>query len=54
MVEILSDKHDLKKIYFAIGFLIVFAIMFSFQYLSNKIPGLKDNYLALFCANINS
>lgn len=37
--------------YFSIGFLTVVAIIFAFQYLSKDIPGLKDNYLSLFCNN---
>jgi hypothetical protein len=37
--------------YFSIGFLTVMTIIFAFQYLSKDIPGLKDNYLSLFCTN---
>ena len=37
--------------YFSIGFLTVISIIFAFQFLSKDIPGLKDNYLSLFCNN---
>jgi hypothetical protein len=52
MDSFLSEEHNHKFIYFMIGFLTVLAIVFSFQFLGTKIPGLKDNYLNLFCANI--
>lgn len=52
-MDILLDvKHSQKIWSFAMGFFLVMAVIFSFQFLSTKIPGLKDNYLNLFCFNI--
>lgn len=48
----LKEKHTQKLVFFFIGFLTVLVIVFSFQFLSEKIPGLKNNYLSFFCANI--
>lgn len=52
MDSFLKEKHTQKSIFFMIGFLTVFAIIFAFQFLSQKIPGIKDNYFSLFCLNI--
>lgn len=52
MDSFLSEQHSQKFLFFCIGFLTVLAIVFSFQFLGTKIPGLKDNYLSLFCVNL--
>jgi hypothetical protein len=50
--ELLGDKGTQKFTFFTLGFLTIFLIVLSFRYLSEKIPGVKENYLNLFCTNI--
>jgi hypothetical protein len=50
----LKEPSNHKVLYGLIGFLIVFAIIFSFQYMASKNSDIKNNYLSLFCANIKN
>lgn len=45
-------KTNHKIVFLLLGFFTVIAIIFSFQAVGNKIKGIKNNYNALFCANI--
>lgn len=45
------DKGTQKFTFFMLGFLTIILIVFSFQYLSNYIPGVKENYESFFCVN---
>ena len=47
-----EDKGSQKITYFLIGFFTIIFIFFSFQYLGEKIPGLKENYESVFCTGI--
>jgi len=48
----LNDKNHNQKIFYALlGFSTVFLIIFLFNFLATKIPGIKDNYISFFCTN---
>ena len=51
--EIFSKDKGTQKFWFLVlGFTTIILIVFSFQYLSKLIPGVKDNYNFLFCQGI--
>ncbi len=51
----LNDKNHNQKIFYALlGFSTVFLIIFLFNFLATKIPGIKDNYISFFCTNTYS
>ena len=50
--SILEKNHSQKLLFFTMGFFTVFLIIFAFQFIGQKIEGVKDNYLSLLCTNI--
>tara|TARA_R110000824_G_C14784939_1_gene632465 strand:+ start:110 stop:274 length:165 start_codon:yes stop_codon:yes gene_type:complete len=50
--SILEKDHSQKMMFFTMGFMSVFLLIFAFQFVSQKVGGVRDNYLTLFCTNI--
>ena len=50
--SILEKDHSQKILFFTMGFLSVFLLIFAYQFIGQKIGGVRDNYLALFCVGI--
>jgi hypothetical protein len=50
--SILETDHSQKLMFFTMGFMSVFLLIFVYQFIGQKIGGVRDNYLTLFCTNI--
>lgn len=47
-----KDKGSDKFWFAYLGFIVVFLIVFSFQYLGRLSDGIKDNYNSIFCTHL--